>query len=435
MLCRRLWTSGALVALCALVCASCQSESGERDIGQVERIEDDWGFLSGVKLDVLWVVSDAEGMCGAQAELREHMGRFTERLTGGAVDVQQAVIGTNMLDSARSGRFRNEAVEACGVDLSACPMSGREELPPLIVKTLDPRYQDEDGQPDAARMAEALGCSAQVGAQRDAPPMGMEAMREALSPALTESFNAGFLRVDARLAVIFVAARDDCSADDHEQEACAPDVPVDAYVTFLEGLKTDLNGESDRGQVFVGALIGPATEDPSAASCRATRDDGATIEGYDGRRYRALLDAFSASYEASVCAPMDASLDGMAEAIEAWSMLRCLSGLSGLPSCEVEGACSEPCLERGGEVCGAERLRFELVRSNVEDPPAGFEVVEGEPGAGECALSEERAVWRCPLVRGRDYTLNDDAACRPFGVAVEMLIDVEVGSAVAFRYP
>ena len=78
----------------------------------------------------------------------------------------------------------------------------RAQFPPLILRSRD--YQNEAGALDVQRLKRDFGCNATVGTQGDGFEMGLESAKEALSPALLNGFNAGFLRPEAFLAIIFL---------------------------------------------------------------------------------------------------------------------------------------------------------------------------------------------------------------------------------------
>lgn len=79
--------------------------------------------------------------------------------------------------------------------------------------------------PDTPDVRGALGANVEVGICHELE-QGMEAMRRALSEPLRSGENAGFLRNDAKLAVIFVSDEDDHSG-----------FGVEDYLAFLLALK------------------------------------------------------------------------------------------------------------------------------------------------------------------------------------------------------
>jgi hypothetical protein len=110
------------------------------------------------------------------------------------------------------------------------------------------------------------------------PEKGLEAVREALSPAMAQpgARNYGFLRADAGLSIIAVSDRDDLSEDD-----------VSAYEQFL----IDLKGGSTPDRITFSAIVGTAPE-----GC----DGGEGIHASYGARYIALAELFGGDVE-SLC--------------------------------------------------------------------------------------------------------------------------------------
>lgn len=112
--------------------------------------------------------------------------------------------------------------------------------------------------PETDGAAEVFAEMVAVGITGSGMEMGLEAARLALSEPLLSTENEGFLREEASLSVIVVSDEQDSSPDE-----------VDAYVTFLVGLKGEL-AFRDHHLANVSAVIGkdpPEFEgDPSCSS-------------------------------------------------------------------------------------------------------------------------------------------------------------------------
>lgn len=130
------------------------------------------------------------------------------------------------------------------------PQEAYRELP-LVLRAEDYRV---NGVLDTVRLTRDFGCMAMVGTQGDGREKGLSAAVEALSPELTggalgapgvdeSAPNHGFLRRDAKLAVIFISDENDCSHDgtftDRDSRSC---VDACAYENQrqLEGLPSSL---------------------------------------------------------------------------------------------------------------------------------------------------------------------------------------------------
>jgi len=105
-----------------------------------------------------------------------------------------------------------------------------------------------------------------VGVTGSGIEMGLEAAQAALSPDLLETDNAGFLREDANLSLIFVSDENDYSPS-----------PVNDYLRHYKDLKGDV-AYRDNGVVNVSAVVGrdvPAYDGvPSCESSNGSADYG-----------------------------------------------------------------------------------------------------------------------------------------------------------------
>jgi hypothetical protein len=115
--------------------------------------------------------------------------------------------------------------------------------------------------------AETFACAAQLGISGPSDEMPLAAMRAAFEDRIDDGTNAGFLRPDALLALVFLTDEDDCSYEqsvtlDYAESLCEVDTePVASYVSFLDQLTGDrarwavavIAGETDCESVFGGA--------------------------------------------------------------------------------------------------------------------------------------------------------------------------------------
>lgn len=178
-------------------------------------------------IDVLFVIDDNNGMAQLQQELASHAVFMTSVLDFEGWDYQ---IGVTSGDTSAGG--------AQGALIGT---------PAFITPNNFPDPQAE------------LETRVMLGEAAFPADEGLEASRLALSPPLTTTgANAGFLRPNAALLVIYLANRPDSSP-----------MAVSSYVTFLEGLKTN------PARVVAHAIV------PTATAC--TLDDD-TIGYYAGRQ-------------------------------------------------------------------------------------------------------------------------------------------------------
>jgi hypothetical protein len=174
-----------------------------------------------VPLDVLFVVDNTASMSEEQNTLAANAATFTSWATQSGLDWQAAVITTDVEDTTnQAGRFQGS---------------------PLIV--------------DASTPPETLAANLLRGTSGSTNTRGLEAIQLALSSPLLETFNAGFLRANAALAIIVLS-------DGRDVSRGAPAI----YESFIFGLKTDpslLVVNSIAGDTAIGCSGANGVADPS----------------------------------------------------------------------------------------------------------------------------------------------------------------------------
>jgi hypothetical protein len=111
-----------------------------------------------------------------------------------------------------------------------------------------------------SNVGSTFSCVAQVGTNGSGMEMPLEGMRLSLSDRIDDGTNAGFLRKDALLAIVFLTDEEDCSREDDgwtvgsffDVDICdvKTATPVSRYVSFLDTVKTE------RGRWAAAALAG-----------------------------------------------------------------------------------------------------------------------------------------------------------------------------------
>lgn len=180
-------------------------------------IEDTF-LLEPAPVDVLWVVDNSGTMAESQSALGAAFPSLLAELSGLSIDWQLGIVSTDMSDPDHRGRL----VELAG-DGSVFMHSGFTDA--------------------ASRFA----LKVRLGDEGSPVERGLEASWAALSSPLATHDNAGFLRSDARLAVIYVSDDEDCSHEGglaaESSAACAADpdglVGVGDYLVRYEGLKAE----------------------------------------------------------------------------------------------------------------------------------------------------------------------------------------------------
>ena len=198
------------------------------------------------KTDMLLVIDNSFTMREEQVQLLTSVGTLVDEANSRGIDYRIAVTTTGIRQPSDP-------------TLPACPggANGAEAGRFFPVDESNPRIIT----PATANGAQILAENTQVGLCHQEEE-GMQAMRLALSEPLVSGSNAGFLRDDANLAVLFVSEEDDHSG-----------FPVGDFLDFLTGLKglggakanalvdindqcTDTSGIATRYMELVGATGG-----------------------------------------------------------------------------------------------------------------------------------------------------------------------------------
>lgn len=206
------------------------------------------------KVDILWVVDSSQTMASHQQTLAQQFPSFIDVLIQKGMDFRLAVTTMDMSSGGERGAFVG-STKVLGLN--------------------------------TPNLKNLFSSNIQVGNQGSSLERGLESMKAALSPAMLAGANAGFLRSDAVLVVIFVTDEDDHSSG-----------TTTSYVDFMNQLKPSFQyGAKGWFANFIGFL------NPSG-SCQAT---GTPTD--PGDRY---LDLVTASYglNESICSGALASALG-----------------------------------------------------------------------------------------------------------------------------
>jgi hypothetical protein len=234
---------------------------------------------SASKVDVLFVVDNSGSMMDEQQSLGQNFAAFLSHATAAGVNYHIAVTTTG-LDPSPGGWAQCTGGAEGGENGRFYPVNG--QTPRIIT-------------PNTPGAASVFAHNTQVGVCHW-NEQGLDAMHRALSDPLVNNVddprstapadgNAGFLRDDARLAIIVVTDEEDFSAR-----------PVSFYETFLLGLKGQ-----DRSKVTVSAIAGPQ----DLRSCPKASSTGS--------RYIQLAQATGGVVESICTANWAASLEKISE--------------------------------------------------------------------------------------------------------------------------
>jgi hypothetical protein len=384
-------------------------------------------------LDLLFVIDNSGSMRQEQDALAVGFNGFLnalEALVGYRPNLHVGVVSTDM-GAGPYGIMGCEGNGDGGV-LLASPTS--ECVPPSGAF-----ISDVEG-PGGSRVtnysgsfADTFSCIARLGTDGCGFEQTLKSMRKALDGSNPQ--NAGFLREDANLAVLFLTDEDDCSAFDISMFDSSPEQdkidsplgfltsfrcfefgvvcdldaprqtgpkancrprddseymePVSSYVDFLLSLK------SDPSKIVVSALAG----DASPVAVGLSNQDQPTLEpvciGEDGEadpavRLGALIDALGPnSSQDSICSSTSLGLAPLAEAIAA-------------------SLNAQPCV--AGEISdldeGTDGLQYEC-RAELVEGGASTELAECDPGSSD---------------DGPCYALDDSPTCSstPSGLSLRL---------------
>lgn len=285
-------------------------------------------------VDILFLVDNSGSMEAEQASLRANFPRFMnilETIEGGAPNMHIGVVTSNLGQSANDGVGTTTGFgQGCankgddGVMRTASMINGR-----FIVD------EDQGGARNrnyTGTLSDAFSAIANVGIDG----CGIEQHLGAVKRALENQTNAGFLRRDAKLAVIVIADEDDCSlahkslfegtmdgptvnfrctqsgvecdgdptlTTPGEHANCRPKDPspylnsVDTYVDYLRSLKANpdkdvivagIVGDPDKFKITTDKLLGPACTYGDQSAFPAVRT-------------ASFLKGFPQSVEGSIC--------------------------------------------------------------------------------------------------------------------------------------
>lgn len=168
-------------------------------------------------IDILFVIDDSPSMADKQANLKNNFPNFINVLNtiqGGLPDVHIGVVSSDMGTKATQEPSPGAAIGSLG--MGGCSGTGDGGNLQIATAPVTGTYISDIKQTDGSRQVNYTGDLATVFGQMatgvGAGGCGFEQHLEAMRAALNNNpANAGFLRPDAYLAVIFIADEDDCT--------------------------------------------------------------------------------------------------------------------------------------------------------------------------------------------------------------------------------
>lgn len=222
--------------------------------------------------DILFVVDNSGSMREEQENLAANFRAFINALAGSGGDYRLAIITTDATGQNQCGVSGQE----CGGRLTF----NFEDAFPFARQSIDPAgcfevdtpvtcfRADDSGRRvlssnlSAAELEQSFQQAVQVGTCGDGIEAGLETMQAALAQARGGECNAGFLRPEANLVVVFVS---DERGNSIPFAAKADGIQDDELQPFVEALAQSKDG--DLSKVRVAAIVGAV--DGVAADCRS----------------------------------------------------------------------------------------------------------------------------------------------------------------------
>lgn len=205
------------------------------------------------EVDILLVIDNSCSMQDEQVKLSEGFDAFVEFFDVADIDYQIGIVTTDVEDPNHSGQLVNTGGER------------------IIRRSTD-------------NAADVFRQNVQVGVQGAPFERGLDAAGLAFSDELLNSSNAGFLREEALLSIIFVSDEEDGSFQ-----------PVNTMVNLFRGLKS----QTSRDAFNASALVGLDLETGLPGDCLQDPDQPTVGAGASERYYDVAIQ--SGGVAASIC--------------------------------------------------------------------------------------------------------------------------------------
>lgn len=390
------------------------------------------------QVDILWMIDSSGSMNDEQAELAKGFSEFVSALAEIGADFRIGVVTSDMVNRAHRGALQSQLGcvgdpgNAEPVDPALIEICAQMDLQrPYLEYT---SYVGAGGALDLERLERDFRCIATVGTCGSGLEAGIQTVLQALSPEMLSTVNAGFLRDDAYLAVMFLTDEEDCSFGGSFTPASNDDCyiretrdqmidPRDAF----DQLVAHKGGDASR--VLIAGIIAPPSprELPTRpqiianqswpVSCNYQRDGGEEQTGRDGSRYRDMLTlAGPRGVEESICAAdFRNALQKIGQVLRDSLDVNCLQRAPA--TCRTDADCNAgvACLNPGDPAVGSKYCAdFQMViEVNSAQQPGAFTPLAGpgpvgqtEPSLGARFLVDYDAVG---CARGVSFSFEDGA--------------------------
>lgn len=193
------------------------------------------GSTSSNKVDVLWVIDNSGSMLTKQQNLANSFDSFTQVFLDKDFDFRMAIVTTD-------------------TRAPAAGQGGRFQGAPSVITNSTPNFSN------------TFKANVVVGATGDPQAKGLDAISLALSPQLLATFNSGFLRSNAHLAVIVLS-----DADDTASTGTA--ASIKAFLDTVKPQVYDLNTNTYKSNYSVSSVVVDLSN-PLNTACPLPFEDG-----------------------------------------------------------------------------------------------------------------------------------------------------------------
>lgn len=259
------------IAACGPTSGEGESDLGSRDGGTGGPGESEFADAAPptvcTKMDILFVIDDSGSMEQEQTNLVENFPKFIdvlETFTTGSDDILDYRVAVTT--TGRDVDFLVDSTGGIPLPFPVDPVSVSEQGDNGKMRQecgmSRPWIERADGE-----VSDTFSCVADVGTGGPSLEMPLLAAKMALGERMSDGTNAGFLREDALLGIVFLTDEDDCSRTDNgftvEDDKCenagSEYLGVGETVTFLD----DLVGS--RGRWATAVIAGPGPGSCSSA--------------------------------------------------------------------------------------------------------------------------------------------------------------------------
>ena len=248
------------------------------------------------QVDILWMIDNSDSMIAEQEKVASGFYQFFNQLIISQVDYHIGVITSDPIEEGRLRQYSGPAVDGCAACRfitkdTPCPNPAVDVSDLTVEADIEARLADECPAQLVFRKLIKVGTggtSFEQGFVQAASALGVNSVdpTTGLPVVSVPDDNAGFLRTEASLYVVFVSDEDEGAKQDG--------TPIRYYQRLFEGLK----GAGNENKVSIAAITGFPTENPPsplADVCSILQTTYDTSNSNDDPRAAQLKEALRSS--------------------------------------------------------------------------------------------------------------------------------------------